>query len=605
MAIEEKTSVVMVSYHTGGILWDSIKSVLSQPELGELVVVNNGNPSDFCERLETISRADSRIKIINPGRNLGFAAGCNLGAKEVKSKYLLLLNPDCVLPENALSRTVHALEDVKGAMVAGCCLVNPNGTEQVGARRNLLTPLAAFVEITRLYRLAPGLQRFNFHERITPTEVAEIPATSGAFMLIRTADYRNLGGMDEKYFLHVEDLDFCFRVNQAGGRIIYVPYIRVIHHQSTSEVPNSFIEWNKTKGFIYYFNKTLKNKLFVYLLAIGIFLRFCFRVTLNRITRLFSPSESGQRKDALRESLIKSYQTVTFPKWCELEKKDLSDLGPVLVTGASGQVGIAATRYLLKLGVPVIAQYHRHKIDFSHKNLTWLKSDMRENVFSLDGAFPKTVIHTPLLWYLPAHLESLAKAGVKRIICFSSTSIFGKATSSNEFEQDLVSRLKKAEGEIMENCNRLGIACTIFRPTLVYGNGLDRNITDVARFALRFGFFPISGKALGLRQPVHVDDLACAVLDIADKPETFGKAYNLCGGEVLTYRDMVARIFKANNIKQRVLSLAFLPELLDFYSFLTRKREINGEIARRMNMDLVFDDNPARRDFGYSPRKFL
>jgi nucleoside-diphosphate-sugar epimerase len=102
---------------------------------------------------------------------------------------------------------------------------------------------------------------------------------------------------------------------------------------------------------------------------------------------------------------------------------------------------------------------------------------------------------------------------------------------------------------------RLAIAYTIFRPTLIYGAGRDRNIADIARFVRRFGVFPILGKGIGLRQPVHAADLAEACLLAVDSSASFNRVYNLSGGETLTYRQMVERVFQAMGKRGRVVSL--------------------------------------------------
>src|SRR5581483_4387437 len=106
-----------------------------------------------------------------------------------------------------------------------------------------------------------------------------------------------------------------------------------------------------------------------------------------------------------------------------------------------------------------------------------------------------------------------------------------------------------------EGCREKGIAVTILRPTLIYGVGLDKNITVLTGFIRRFGFFPVYPPAFGRRQPVHADDLAIAVLNVMDNEKTFGRAYNVSGGEVITYRSMLERIFTALGRKARIIPL--------------------------------------------------
>ncbi len=101
-----------------------------------------------------------------------------------------------------------------------------------------------------------------------------------------------------------------------------------------------------------------------------------------------------------------------------------------------------------------------------------------------------------------------------------------------------------AEDELPARCEALGIAWTLFRPTLVYGCGRDGNITFIASCIRRFGFFPLAGGGRGLRQPVHAADLAQACADALDNPRTHAKAYNLSGGSTVTYRQMAEAVFR-------------------------------------------------------------
>jgi nucleoside-diphosphate-sugar epimerase len=111
--------------------------------------------------------------------------------------------------------------------------------------------------------------------------------------------------------------------------------------------------------------------------------------------------------------------------------------------------------------------------------------------------------------------------------------------------------------------------------------------------------------ANGLRQPVHALDVADAALAIIDNPKTYGKAYNLGGNEGLPYRQMLERIFKYLGKKPRLIPIPFLPQVLDAVGTTYQFGYINGEMARRMNRDIVFDIKEAAEDFGYHPQGFL
>lgn len=608
LSIAPHTSVVMVSYHTGPVLWLSIESVLRQVGLKELIIVDNGNNSDTLNRLKAMARRYPDLTLITGHGNIGFAAGCNKGADYATGEYLLLLNPDCLLPHNALQTTVLRLRKSPDVWLAGCDLVSRDGSEQAGGRRNLLTPWRALVEGLKLYKLAPNhpyFDRLNLHEQVCAEEKSggySIPAISGAFMAISKAHFRQVNGMDAAYFLHVEDLDFCYRIRQAGGDIVYQPDVRVVHYRSTSEAPTMKVEWHKARGFIRYFHTHFYNaypRPFLWLVDVGACCRFAVRslssIPLSIKQKFVSRDELQSER---RHMLLQSYSSLP-----ESEVKNIPH--SMFIAGATGQVGVSVMRRLLRAGHTVHALRHRHGIDADIPTLKWHDGSLQDDTLPDIPAFPDTYIQTAAIWLLPKHIPELARRGVRRIICFSSTSVFSKKDSGNPHEQALSARFMDAENEIDRLCDAHGIMYTIFRPTLIYGVGLDKNVCSIARFIKRFGFFPLAYPGTGKRQPVHTDDLAQAVCDVLQNPVTYNKCYNLSGAEVLTYKEMVARIFGLLGMPQRIIGSRLLPWTMDMVAHISGRVDLNGEIARRMNQDLVFSYGDAKKDFDYCPRKFM
>ena len=129
----------------------------------------------------------------------------------------------------------------------------------------------------------------------------------------------------------------------------------------------------------------------------------------------------------------------------------------------------------------------------------------------------------------------------------SSTSVFTKGNSSDEGEQSIAQCLAEGEAHFRAWAERNHVTWVILRPTLIYGQGRDKNITEIARFIRRFKFFPFFGCARGLRQPVHRDDVAMACFSAFFTSSVANRAYNISGGETLTYREMIERIFTALN----------------------------------------------------------
>jgi nucleoside-diphosphate-sugar epimerase len=289
----------------------------------------------------------------------------------------------------------------------------------------------------------------------------------------------------------------------------------------------------------------------------------------------------------------------------------------VIVTGASGLVGQYLLPLLVQRGFAVRAvsrQPRKPATVGAEGTARWVKLDLdgpwaedrraeaRGGPFGSADAF----VHAAPIWLLPAWLPAAAEAGVNRLVAFSSTSRFTKQGSSSPGERETARRLTEAEGAVERTCRERRIRWTILRPTLVYGGARDQNVSAIARFVRRFGFFPVAGEGLGKRQPVHAADLAGAALAVLDKPEAFDRAYETPGGETLTYGEMVSRIARGVGRAPRLVHLPppLLRGALAVASRLPGLGHATPDMADRMNEDLVFDGTAAHRDFGYDPRPF-
>lgn len=222
-----------------------------------------------------------------------------------------------------------------------------------------------------------------------------------------------------------------------------------------------------------------------------------------------------------------------------------------------------------------------------------------------DWAAPRDAVVFSLLplWLLPPLLPNLE--AVRQVVAFGSTSAITKDASADSGERELAQRLRRAEADLAAACSAMGLPWTLLRPTLVYGGGRDRNISAIARVVRRFGLFALPAPGLGLRQPVHADDLACAALSAVDNPRARDATFDLPGGETLTYRAMVERIFRAAGRRPRILLLPE-PALVFIVASLGRLGVIEAgpEVVRRMNRDLTVDAASAGIHLGYRPRAF-
>ena len=285
----------------------------------------------------------------------------------------------------------------------------------------------------------------------------------------------------------------------------------------------------------------------------------------------------------------------------------------IIITGAGSLVACALIPQLLECSAALLLLGRRPR--YADKdNITCLPVDLDHKAERIAAAKvlatetePFIFIHLAPIWLLPDFLQELLSAGVlpTRLVAFSSTSCLIKLHSNDPEERNLATRLAAGEDKVITLCADK-IPWTIFRPTLIYDGQRDRNISFIRSFIRRFGFFPVAGPATGLRQPVHVDDLAAAVIAVLDNRRTYNAIYNLGGGETMTYRQMVSRIFQGLGKQERIISL---PPIL--FSFLVRfvhlfrpRLGVSPAMVQRMNEDLSFDFQPAVRDFAYQPRGF-
>ncbi len=280
----------------------------------------------------------------------------------------------------------------------------------------------------------------------------------------------------------------------------------------------------------------------------------------------------------------------------------------VFLTGRTSTIGPLVTPLLLAQGMEVHALGRKALAKTERQpGLRWSPLDLTDPLLSMPDGWAATLIHTASLWLLPGWLEKFHARGVRRVIAFSSTSRFTKQASASAYELEVVNKLIAAEDHVVAECERLGMAWTIFRPTLIYGGaGGDRNVADIARLIRKFGFFPVFGSASGRRQPVNAADLAKACVLSLASPASYNKAYNLSGGETLAYIDMVRRIFETLGREPRFVRIP-MPAFrlaVKLARLHPRFAHLTPDMALRMQADLVFDHSDATRDFGYRPGHF-
>jgi len=233
-------SVVIVSYNVRRFLEQALRSVFSALEglEGEVWVVDNAS-SDGSVRM--VREQFPQVKLIANRENLGFARANNQAIAKAKGRYILLLNPDTIVRNDTFKVMINFMDEHPEVGAAGCRVLNPDGSLQLACRRGFPTPAVAFYKIVGLSSLFPKSRRFGRYNMtyLDPDEVAEVDAVSGSFMMVRREVVEKVGALDPEFFMYGEDIDWCYRIQQAGWKVYYVPYTEIVHFkgESTRTVP--------------------------------------------------------------------------------------------------------------------------------------------------------------------------------------------------------------------------------------------------------------------------------------------------------------------------------------------------------------------------------
>ncbi len=252
-------SAIVVSYYTGPSLNDCLDALANAGDIAQVVVVDNGNPPEVEAALDRRAASDPRLRVLRGHGNLGFATSCNRGAAAASGAAFLFINPDAVVAPGAAAMLWAAARDwPKRPVVVGGRVLNADGSEQRGCRREMFTPwraMVSFSQASRLERLLPAFRDLHRERDPLPDRPTPMPVISGAFLLLTRPDFAALGGFDEGYFLHVEDIDLCRRAAQIGGAVLFHPHATATHLRSTSAAPRLVVERHKAAGFRRYFQK--------------------------------------------------------------------------------------------------------------------------------------------------------------------------------------------------------------------------------------------------------------------------------------------------------------------------------------------------------------
>lgn len=240
-------AVVVVSYQSAATIDECLSRLRAAAGVAQIRVVDNGSQDGTMDIVLRHAAGDPRLRFVANPDNPGFAVACNQGARDSDAPWLAFVNPDCLVDADALARLRAHAEKLAAECLLGVDLVDEAGVRDAAARRRDPDFGAMFGS-----RSARALDvRADDLKALQPVD-----AVSGALMLMPRGLFERIGGFDEGYRLHAEDLDLCRRAREAGATVAVANDVRVVHVRGVSSRSRPvFVEWHKHRGLWRYFRK--------------------------------------------------------------------------------------------------------------------------------------------------------------------------------------------------------------------------------------------------------------------------------------------------------------------------------------------------------------
>jgi O-antigen biosynthesis protein len=272
-------TVLILSYNVRELLSLALRTSLAaaQDLPVEILVVDNASPDGSADMVES---EFPQVRLVRSGRNLGFAGGNNLGMRAAHGELVLLLNPDVLVHPKAFAQLIDYMKRNPEVGAAGGRIINRDGTIDHAAKRGFPSPSAAFYRMVGLSYLFPKSKRFGRYSMTyaDENEEIEVDGLSGAFMCVRRSVIEEIGGLDEDFFMYGEDLDWSYRIQQAGWKLGYVPSAEIVHFkgESTRKMPRLRQMYEFHRAMYIFVKKHIapnRNPIVVSFIEMGIVLR--------------------------------------------------------------------------------------------------------------------------------------------------------------------------------------------------------------------------------------------------------------------------------------------------------------------------------------------
>ncbi|WP_059049298.1 glycosyltransferase family 2 protein [Paenibacillus senegalimassiliensis] len=284
-------SILIVNYNTCRLTLDCLQSVYDSKTVYsyEVIVVDNASSDDS---VESIRREYPGTPLIANIDNTGFAKANNQAMAVAKGRYVLLLNSDTIVQPDTLQTMVAYMDENPQVGASGCKIILPDGSLDKACKRGFPTPSASFYYAFGFSRLFPDKPKFNQYQLgyLDPNETYPIDCLVGAFMLVRRETIQQVGGLDETFFMYGEDIDWCYRIKQAGWDIHYHPATYIVHYKGASSRRKPFKIIYEFHRAMWVFHRKHYLRQYSWItngsVACGIALKFTLSLLKNR---LFTP----------------------------------------------------------------------------------------------------------------------------------------------------------------------------------------------------------------------------------------------------------------------------------------------------------------------------
>lgn len=288
-------SVVVVTHRSIATIGRCLDGILASDTPIDVVVVDNASDDGTGGWVARRSTIEPRLHFIGNADNRGFATACNQGVRMATGDTLLFLNPDAFLGASTIGRLKQHLEADPGLGLIGCRVVDEAGRTHGPQRRReptwrrSLMSLSGLSRFERRWPALAGIERPASEGAALATPLEDVDAVNGAVMMLPRAVFEQVGGFDEGFLLHAEDLDLCRRVRDAGKRVVIANDVVVAHVGGASGRRRPFwVEWQKTRSLWRYFRKHQPGTGLALRLAVGagLALRFLVKLPVLALKRL-------------------------------------------------------------------------------------------------------------------------------------------------------------------------------------------------------------------------------------------------------------------------------------------------------------------------------